>query len=67
MEKSDKQIAEVPRGRWRHYYIIATPQKIISIVLGAGQLQLLISAGFHSISYNKKLQTQLFHTQHQPT
>ena len=34
--------------------IITTPQKIISIVLGAGQLQLLISAGFHSISYNKK-------------
>ena len=48
--------------------IITIPQKIISIVLGAGQLQLLISAGFHSISYNKKkIQTQLLHTQRHPT
>ena len=42
------------RGGHTGVIIITTPQKILSIVLGAGQLQLLILAGFHSISYNKK-------------
>ena len=40
--------------------IITTPQKILSIVLGAGQLQLLILAGFHSISYKKKITNSTF-------